>query len=106
MPLSTAQLLRRAAHAGIQTGKFCQLLYDRQGETSIRRILGVLSRRSNDLVLFFSWRIKRKLFCPCIASLSLAETGWLTAREKPISLGQQTAPNGQSSQSGSLELLC
>src|SRR5881296_3392621 len=43
MPLSTAQLLRRAAHAGTQTGKFCQLLYDRQGETSIRRILGVLS---------------------------------------------------------------
>jgi hypothetical protein len=43
MPLSTAQLLRRTAHAGTQTGKFCQLLYDRQGETSIRRILGVLS---------------------------------------------------------------
>ena len=43
MPLSTAQLLRRAAHAGTQTGKFCQLLYDRQAETSIRRILGVLS---------------------------------------------------------------
>jgi len=43
MPLSTAQLLRRAAHAGTQTGKFCQLLYDRQGEISIRRILGVLS---------------------------------------------------------------
>ena len=43
MPLSTAQLLRRAAHAGTQTGKFCQLLYDRHGETSIRRILGVLS---------------------------------------------------------------
>jgi hypothetical protein len=43
MPLSTAQLLRRAAHAGVQTGKFCQLLYDRQAETSIRRILGVLS---------------------------------------------------------------
>ena len=43
MPLSTAQLLRRAEHAGTQIGKFCQLLYDRQGETSIRRILGVLS---------------------------------------------------------------
>lgn len=43
MPFSTAQLLRRAAHAGTQTGKFCQLLYDRQGETGIRRILGVLS---------------------------------------------------------------
>jgi transposase len=43
MPLSTAQLLRRATHAGTQTGKFCQLLYDRQGEISIRRILGVLS---------------------------------------------------------------
>ena len=43
MPFRTAQLLRRAAHAGTQTGKFCQLLYDRQGETGIRRILGVLS---------------------------------------------------------------
>src|SRR5215472_1702584 len=43
MPLSTAQLLRRAAHAGTHIGKFCQLLYERQGETSIRRILGVLS---------------------------------------------------------------
>ena len=40
MPFSTAQLLRRAAHAGTQTGKFCQLLYDWQGETGIRRILG------------------------------------------------------------------
>ena len=47
MPLSTAQLLRRAAHAGTQTGKFCQLLYDRQGETGIRRILGVLSLMKN-----------------------------------------------------------
>jgi hypothetical protein len=43
MPLSIAQLLRRAVHAGTQTGKFCQLLYDRQAETAIRRILGVLS---------------------------------------------------------------
>src|SRR5882762_2707354 len=41
----------------------------------------------------FSWRIRRKLFCPCISSLSLAETGWPTAREKPIALGPQTAPN-------------
>ena len=44
IPLGTAQLLRRAAHAGTQTGKFCRLLYDRQGETSIRRILGVFSQ--------------------------------------------------------------
>src|SRR6516165_3923653 len=43
MPLSTAQLLRRAEHAGAQIGKFCQLIYQRQGETGIRRILGVLS---------------------------------------------------------------
>ena len=35
--------MRRAEHAGTRTGKFCQLLYDRQGETGIRRILGVLS---------------------------------------------------------------
>jgi len=43
MPLSTAQLLRRAEHAGAQTGKLCQLIYHQQGETGIRRILGVLS---------------------------------------------------------------
>jgi transposase len=43
MPLSTAQLLRRAENAGTQTGKFCQLLYARQRETAIRRILGVFS---------------------------------------------------------------
>ncbi len=43
MPLSTAQLLRRAEHAGTHIGKLCQLLYQRQGETGIRRILGVLS---------------------------------------------------------------
>ncbi len=43
MPLSTAQLLRRAEHAGPQIGKLCQLLYQQQGETAIRRILGVLS---------------------------------------------------------------
>src|SRR5229473_5603323 len=43
MPLSTAQLLRRAEHAGTQIGKLCQLLYQRQGETGIRRILGMHS---------------------------------------------------------------
>src|SRR5262249_28056774 len=43
MPLSTAQLLRRAEHAGAPIGKFCQLIYQQQGEIGIRRILGVLS---------------------------------------------------------------
>jgi transposase len=43
MPLGTAQLLRRSEHAGTQIGKLCQLMYQRQGETGIRRILGVLS---------------------------------------------------------------
>jgi transposase len=43
IPFSTAQLLRRAEHAGPQIGKFCQLIYQRQGQTGIRRILGVLS---------------------------------------------------------------
>jgi transposase len=43
MPLSTAQLLRRAEHAGTQIGKLCQLIYQRQAQTGIRRILGVLS---------------------------------------------------------------
>jgi transposase len=43
MPLSTAQLLRRAEHAGAPIGKLCQAIYHRQGETGIRGILGVLS---------------------------------------------------------------
>jgi transposase len=43
MPLSTVQLLRRAEHAGTQISKLCQLLYQQQGQTSIRRILGVFS---------------------------------------------------------------
>jgi transposase len=43
MPLSTAQLLRRSEHAGTQIGKLCQMIYQRQGEMGIRRILGVLS---------------------------------------------------------------
>src|SRR5260370_17665745 len=43
MPLTTAQLLRRAEHAGAQIGKLCQLIYHRQGESGIRRILGMLS---------------------------------------------------------------
>ncbi|MGA7421261.1 MAG: IS21 family transposase [Candidatus Sulfotelmatobacter sp.] len=43
MPLSTAQLLRRAEHAGTQIGQFCQLIYQQKGETGIRGILGVFS---------------------------------------------------------------
>lgn len=43
MPLSTAQLLRRAEHAGAQIGKLCQLIHQQQGATGIRRILGMLS---------------------------------------------------------------
>src|SRR5271154_1695788 len=43
MPFSTAQLLRRAEHAGVGIGKLCQLIYQQQGETGIRRILGMLS---------------------------------------------------------------
>jgi hypothetical protein len=43
MPLSTAQLLRRAEHAGALIGKFCQLIYQQNGSTGIRRILGVFS---------------------------------------------------------------
>ena len=43
MPLSTAQLLRRAEHAGAQIGKLCQLIYQQQSQTGIRRILGMHS---------------------------------------------------------------
>jgi transposase len=43
MPFSTAQLLRRAEHAGAPIGKLCQLIYQQNGSTGIRRILGVFS---------------------------------------------------------------
>ena len=43
MPLSTAQLLRRAGHAGRQIGVLSVAIYQRQGEAGIRRILGILS---------------------------------------------------------------
>jgi transposase len=42
-PLRTQQLLVRAQKAGLHIGQLCGLLYERQGEPSIRRILGVLS---------------------------------------------------------------
>jgi hypothetical protein len=35
--------LRRAEHAGAPIGKFCQLIYQQNGSTGIRRILGVFS---------------------------------------------------------------
>jgi hypothetical protein len=37
------QLLARAARAGAPIGAFCEALHRRQGEVSIRRILGVLA---------------------------------------------------------------
>jgi transposase len=42
-PLSTQQLLSRAAKAGPHIGSLCQALHQRQGEAAVRRILGVLS---------------------------------------------------------------
>ena len=42
-PLRVSQLLWRAERAGSQIGAFCNLLYDRQGEVGVRRILGVLA---------------------------------------------------------------
>jgi len=47
MPFSTAQLLRRAGHAGTQIGILCVAIYQRQGEAGIRRILGILSLPGN-----------------------------------------------------------
>ena len=43
MPLTTAQLLRRAERAGTQIGIFCNTIYQREGELGIRHILGVFS---------------------------------------------------------------
>jgi transposase len=43
IPLSTTQLLARAARAGSHIGAFCGAIHHHQGEPGIRRILGVLS---------------------------------------------------------------
>jgi transposase len=42
-PLSTQQLLNRAAKAGLHIGALCQALHHRHGEVAVRRILGVLA---------------------------------------------------------------
>jgi len=42
-PASTAQLLARAARAGSHIGPFCEAIHRHQGETGIRRMLGVLA---------------------------------------------------------------
>ena len=43
MPVSSTQLLARAAHAGRHIGALCEAIYRHQAELGIRRILGVLS---------------------------------------------------------------
>jgi len=42
-PLSTQQLLHRAATTGKHIGTLCQQLHDKYGEIAVRRILGVLA---------------------------------------------------------------
>jgi hypothetical protein len=42
-PLTTLQLLSRADKAGAQIGALCRGLHQKDGETAVRRILGVLS---------------------------------------------------------------
>ena len=42
-PLSTVQLLARAAKAGPHIGQLCEAIFRNEAETGIRRILGVLS---------------------------------------------------------------
>jgi transposase len=42
-PLTTLQLLTRADKAGAQIGVLCRGMHQKDGETSVRRILGVLS---------------------------------------------------------------
>jgi transposase len=42
-PLTTVQLLARAARAGSNIGTFCEQIHRHEGELGIRRILGVLS---------------------------------------------------------------
>ena len=42
-PPGVSQLLLRAGRAGTHIGQLCQLIYHRQGEFSVRRILGILA---------------------------------------------------------------
>jgi hypothetical protein len=42
-PLSTVQLLSRAAKAGTHIGQLCEAIYRNEAATGIRRILGVIS---------------------------------------------------------------
>jgi hypothetical protein len=42
-PLSTVQLLAKAAKAGTHIGQLCQAIYRNEAELGIRRILGVVS---------------------------------------------------------------
>jgi hypothetical protein len=42
-PLTTLQLLSRADRAGAQIGALCRGMHQKDGETAVRRILGVLS---------------------------------------------------------------
>jgi hypothetical protein len=42
-PLSTVQLLARAAKAGTYIGQLCQAIYRNEAELGIRRILGVVA---------------------------------------------------------------
>ncbi|HTG57872.1 MAG TPA: IS21 family transposase [Terriglobia bacterium] len=42
-PSGVSHLLLRAGRAGTRVGKLCQLIYDRQGELGVRRILGILA---------------------------------------------------------------
>jgi transposase len=42
-PLTTLQLLSRADKAGAQIGALCRGMHQKEGETAVRRILGVLS---------------------------------------------------------------
>jgi transposase len=42
-PLTTLQLLARADKAGVQIGMLCRGMHQKDGETAVRRILGVLS---------------------------------------------------------------
>jgi len=42
-PISTQQLLNRAARAGAHVGTLCEQIHRRDGEVAVRRIIGVLS---------------------------------------------------------------
>ncbi len=65
-PVSTEQLLRRAERIGLPVGVLCRQIHRRDGETGVRRILGVvaLARKHGSEALIDACRAANELGMP------------------------------------------